>query len=292
MATVYLAPTGSDAYTYVQAQNPATPWLTPGKVNTSATTGDTVSMAAGTYTWASVTFSKSFIWVGAVLSSGLPTTILDGAAAHVSWALAAGATNTFTNILFQNVVQTSAVSVIALPTTGVNIVTFTSCCFRNIALYDNNASSTGLFGQAEATPTTTFTVSSCLIYGITKASAASYGRIAGLRNYGAILMSAIFINTVIYHSASGATALTELFASNSFNIGMTIKNCIFFSVNSLAFRYSLGLTNFLGSYSCNYNLTSIPTFTYSITSDPLFVDAANANFNLRPTSPCIDTGSL
>jgi hypothetical protein len=29
-----------------------------------------------------------------------------------------------------------------------------------------------------------------------------------------------------------------------------------------------------------------------ITTDPLFVDAANSNFNLRPTSPCIDTGVI
>ena len=46
------------------------------------------------------------------------------------------------------------------------------------------------------------------------------------------------------------------------------------------------------TYTDFYQVTSAPSGIGNITSDPLFVDAANGNFNLRPASPCIDTGTL
>ncbi len=48
------------------------------------------------------------------------------------------------------------------------------------------------------------------------------------------------------------------------------------------------------TYSCFYNLSSnIPTLgTGCTTTNPLFVDFANADFRLRPTSPCIATGTV
>jgi hypothetical protein len=45
--------------------------------------------------------------------------------------------------------------------------------------------------------------------------------------------------------------------------------------------------------NCNYGgWTDVPSGTGNITSDPLFVDVENENLNLRPSSPCIDTGTL
>jgi hypothetical protein len=69
-ATLYVATTGSDSRTYVEAQNPATPWATIGKAATLVAAGDTVNVAAGTYA-ESVTLTISGIaaspirWVGA-----------------------------------------------------------------------------------------------------------------------------------------------------------------------------------------------------------------------------------
>jgi hypothetical protein len=49
-ATYYVATTGSDAYTTVQAQNPATPWLTVQKAEDNSAAGDTIIVASGLYT--------------------------------------------------------------------------------------------------------------------------------------------------------------------------------------------------------------------------------------------------
>src|SRR5574343_1020800 len=50
MATVYVdGALGSDSNTYVQAQSALTPWLTIGKPIASATAGDSVTIADGTY---------------------------------------------------------------------------------------------------------------------------------------------------------------------------------------------------------------------------------------------------
>lgn len=52
MATVYVAPapTGDDTRTYIEAQNPSTPWATPARVEAAAVAGDTAIYADGVYT--------------------------------------------------------------------------------------------------------------------------------------------------------------------------------------------------------------------------------------------------
>ena len=47
-----------------------------------------------------------------------------------------------------------------------------------------------------------------------------------------------------------------------------------------------------GSNNCVQNITRIDNLTDTIEEDPLMIDPANANFNLAPDSPCIDTGIL
>lgn len=273
MTTVYLSPTGSDSYTYTQAQNPATPWATPGKVQTSATSGDTVSMAAGTYTFSSVTFTKSFTFIGATLSNGFPTTILDGASVSATWSFS-GQTISLTNLMFQNVVISTSTRLFFGNGTGT--LNATSCVFRTIQLNDANA-----FVLREPLAGT-FT--NCLFYGITSSGHTSTGLFA--------FPTALTLNNCTIY-LSDSTNYVKNIVHTTISGTITITNLVAFSItSSTSWRNAAGTATWQLTYSCLYNFGGSPSGTGVITSDPLFVDAANSNFNLRPTSPCIDTGIL
>ena len=76
--TYYVAPTGSDGYTTIQAQNPATPWLTISNAVAKAVANDTISITNGTYTLsASIALGKVLTLTGS--SPGAPAdTIING----------------------------------------------------------------------------------------------------------------------------------------------------------------------------------------------------------------------
>lgn len=271
MATVYLnAATGNDSNTYAQAQNPATPWLTPGKVNTSATTGDSVVMAAGTYTFASVTFStKSFTWTGStIFTNNLPTTILDGGGAAATWT---GQPQTINNILFQNTV----------PAGGGNglfnsiLPTFSNCVFRTITFGGSNCQ------LIRSYPVGGCTMNNCLIMN-TPLSTVNDQYIFGTN--GAINLT----NCIISITGSYTGIIIKAYSAMT----ATIKNTIISNSGGGTITYSNGSVTNAVTYSDLYNITSGPTDTGVITTAPLFVDEANGNFNLRPASPAIDTGSL
>ncbi len=63
-----------------------------------------------------------------------------------------------------------------------------------------------------------------------------------------------------------------------------INNCIVYSNSAPTGPNHYGTTF---GYSCT---TPMPAGTGNITNDPQFVDAANSNFHLLASSPCIDTG--
>jgi hypothetical protein len=291
MATVYLnASTGNDARTYAQAQVITTPWLTVAKCNTSATTGDTIVMAAGTYTFAPIVFAKSFTIIGAALINGMPTTILDGAAATVMWHTGpVGGTHTMSNLIFQNAVVAVNTVLIGGNDSGAgnNVsLTLNNCVIRNISV--SNVSGEGGVVGFDYMSGNTLTLNNCLIYGIAAIGAgASRGSVIFLWQTGALSITANITNLTVYCSA----ALTpyRMVQIISGTVVVTIKNSVFYSVSAMTFSSGAGIT---ATYSDFYNLTSPPAGTGNITTDPLFVDAANGNLNLRPTSPALDTGTL
>lgn len=287
MATVYLnALTGNDSNTYVQAQNPATPWLTPGKVQTSATTGDTVVMAAGTYAWETIGFTKEFTWTGASLSSGFPTTILDGAGTNVYW-LVCGTTN-FSNLKFQNVIHASQYnSIIGTDNTGsAATITFTNCRFTNIQL--RNDLTGGIVG--EFLQTAIITLTNCLFDNISRVSGGTGAALISEQSSGNLTLT--LINCVISLATGGTSQITHLFKKTT-SLSITLKNNIFNNSTGGTLTACSGTPTWTSVLNDDfYLITSAPTGTNCITSQPLFCDTSSANFNLRPTSPCIDTGVI
>ena len=170
MATVYVSSTGNDSNTYVQAQSSATPWLTIGKANTSATTGDTIVLLNGTLTWENITFTKSFTISGQTQGSA----IIDGGGGAKKWIFSTGATTMpIKDIVFQN-----AIISINNPYFDCQVATldlqFTRCTFKSINL-TSNAGASGIVGQTNGFGQIPNNISftNCLFYSITTTGANS-----------------------------------------------------------------------------------------------------------------------
>jgi len=290
LATYYIATTGNDSTGTGTVGNP---WLTIGKAHTSSASGDTVNMAAGTYTWSSSqTFSKNITYVGPTVTSGLPTAIVSASAASVLW-YASGFTATFQNVWFKSAGM-SDYGIFDFLTTASYWV-FTNCAFSDListaganrAIFNNIRSATG------ATVVCGYTLTNCLVFNCTGASGAS----ANYFSNGHGGMTYTITNCTFYSNVSAATTLhfvsTNQFDSSNGNSTMTLKNNIVWNAaTSTAWSGGNTITTYAGSSNDLLGYSSLPTLTSTISSDPLFVDVASNNYNLRPTSPCIDTGVL
>lgn len=285
MATVYLAPapTGDDTRTYVQAQNSATPWATVGKCNTDAVTGDTISIAAGTYTWATIAFTKSFTLIGAAFSNGHPVVIFDaGLLASLQWTLSGGFTLTCQNIKFINTANTSNYPFNDVGTAVADTFSFTGCEFMTSRV------STAVYASYFVTVQTgtAFTFSTCVFNNIQRGAGVVNGWI--IHPYaGAVTLN----NCVFYCTATGADELTQLIYNGSATATLTGKNNIFYRDSANVGLNGGFATTITLTYSDFFGFAN-PGGTGNITSDPLLIDGANSNFNLRPTSPCLGTGTI
>ena len=281
MATVYLSTTGSDSYTYAQAQSSSTPWLTPGKVQTSATTGDTVSVASGTYTiGAGITFTKNFTWNA--VSNG--DAIFDFA--NVNYRIEfSSATQTFNGIKFYRGKHNPSYGAIFIHVAGNTYThTFNDCIIDTMSLNSPIANLGGVFGDNNCTGVN-FVFNRCLFKEITYDTSASGTALFAFRN--ADPTSGVQMNYCTTYLSSTAKPIEKIFndAASTNKPVFSGKGNAFKSEASIA----VGATSCTMTYSGAYNITSFPANTGNLTSsDPLFIDATNTNYNLRQLSPLID----
>lgn len=293
MTTVYLSTTGSDSNTYAQAQNPATPWATIAKCNTSATSGDTISVAAGVYTWLAQTFTKNFTIVGA----GALTTIFDAGGVTANKAWSAWSTLSISGITFRNngIPATGATGIFGAGAAITSAISFSNCIFKSLYPYDAEGTySQGIFNNAGATASggavAQYTFNACLFCDFVSNGTGGYLFAAG-GTAGGGGSRAAFTNCSLYIDSTGYTKLSALCQLAQAAHTASFTNCAFKVVVSTPVSV-IGSGTHTASYSAFSGFTVVPTGTGVITSDPLFVDAPNGNFNLRPTSPCIDTGTI
>jgi hypothetical protein len=113
--------------------------------------------------------------------------------------------------------------------------------------------------------------------------------------------SIVNYNNCLFYNDSTVTPPSGSFVRTDYDTGgiVNFKNCIVyrdyvsaFVMCKSTFLAGWNFTNCL--WYCPNGVTNPPSTSTDCLEniDPLFVDAPNGNYNLRPTSPCIDAGTL
>ncbi len=286
MATYYInADTGNDTTGDGSSSNP---WLTILHAYGQASTGDEIYAQNSTnaYAWEAIVFGKNITFIGesaenvvfdatgqSLIQKGIFTYQTQGTYLLKNITFTGFTTSTnqdggihifnpstinIENCIFtgNNITAQPAGILVFRNTSENSVVNITSCLF-----YDNNGNGVNsMIGNAESTaPTVNFISSTIYLDG----PAGEEMRYL-VRGYGGTDINIVFKNSILSNE-QGTTF-------NMFN--------------------NANLGNHNETYSCFYNISDSVSGTGVITSDPLFIDAVNNNYNLSPSSPCIDAGTL
>ena len=279
MATYYIATTGNDTTGNGSSGNP---WATISKAHTSASSGDTIICKDGTYTWVSQTFTKSLT----IQAQNNGLAIFDGAAASVNWTVNTIITLSIVGIVFQNSILSVADNGFFQAGGNTSVLTISNCTFKpSLKLPASSAYANYFYANSYSFA---LTLTNCLFEDLhSTGGAAANGGLIGTQNSAVVTVT--LTNCVL--GLLTATALLQLIAAiGTGSVTLTLKNCIVYNATGSTVNWKTNSVTTTATYSDFYSITSAPTGTGVITSDPLFVDAAAGNFRLRPTSPCLNTG--
>jgi len=196
------------------------------------------------------------------------------------------------NVTMGNARTYSGVSMVSTVISGTFTGASTTCVFSNLKLnissFTSNMgsglltfNSVRLEGNNAVWPSLMFYGSS----GTLNISYSIFSNISGQIN-ASFIAPAISGVVNIQHSVFYNVAVASGYLIESYSPNLTIQNSIIHTCKS--FYCS---TTFTRSYNCIYNSVSGWTLqTGEIAVDPKFVDPANGDFRLQPTSPCIGTG--
>jgi hypothetical protein len=277
MATYYLnADTGNDT---TGSGTSGSPWKTISKAHTSATSGDTIICQSSTaaYTWSSQTFTKNLTIQG--VNSDATGVVFDALGAAFNWYIQS--ILTFYYITFKN--ATGLYDPFYINTASKS-ATFYNCKFQDLATTNNG----GFFSifLIDSVNSCSYNFYNCTF--INMESTVASPTVNSIFGYYNTSGSSLVLRNCVFHWESGVYAPGVFFDGSA---TITAKNSVYYNVSGNTARMT-GIGSSSSSYNDYYTMTSAPSGTGDITSDPLFVDAANYNYNLRPTSPCINAGTL
>jgi hypothetical protein len=282
--TYYISPTGSD--TAPGDGTLAHPWLTISKAYTSSASGDTIYMLPGTYAHYAVTVSRTFTGVGT-----FGTIIWDFGSVAGGITCANGSTISCNNIKFINAFYRNYGAIVGFPVFSAGdsgsdstpIINLTNCWFASHAggplhLFGAGGYYTGLGGTVNV-------INSLIDLGTLYNVDLAYG------NYTAAGKVNIIGCTIFAINSSFKGTYSYIFQSSEIT---TMKNTILYGPggNSINLAGSAGTVTTTNSCVFGNVTNNAGTKVNCITTDPLFIDAAGGNYNLRPTSPCIGTGII
>ena len=170
------------------------------------------------------------------------------------------------------------------------------CKWKTFGAMNGTVAGGGIFSSSLSGTHGNIDLSYCILDDIYD-SQIDQSQIFGFRISSAGKTVKIYNNTIYLPRTTASEMVDGIWrGSNSLSATLTWKNNIVYAAASTPFyvgAYTFGSPTV--SYNCHYNITSVPSGTGNITTDPLFVDAANGAFGLRNNgvdiiSPCIDTG--
>jgi len=243
------------------------PWETLAYAHGEASGGDTIVCqdSVATFSFPNLTFAKNLTIQGE--QDDASGAVFDGANAPRAWTWT-GKTCTVEKITFQNI----------------------------DGQYSADSTARGVIGAKDAGTYNNVIIENCLFDDIVARTSGGSFAILTSRNWDVNSSYTIIGSTFYFKDTDyGVVGLFRLVASP--NMSVTIKNCIISNETggTIEFDYADATPDqdFYITYSDFFNISNMPaTGTGTITSDPLLVDPVNDNFNLRPASPCIDTGIL
>lgn len=271
------------------------PWETLAYAFDQSSAGDTIICqdSTATYSFVDDTFDHNITIQGE--QDDASGAVFDGAGGqNIRWFVSAGVTLNITKITFTNVNDTTEIPS-EISAHGDNAtITATSCVFHDWVGYGSPGSQGAILCAGDTGHLTgvTITAISCLFYDIHNV-ANTYGILNTRTSINATLnMTSCTVYSNTETPVSGVVVAFSLEAGNVINL----KNNIYVDGQSASLKIiSTGGGGIAVSKNVSYNDyygTVDEGGTGSITSDPLFVDVDNNNFNLRPSSPCIDSASL
>lgn len=260
------------------------PWETLAHAITNSAANDTITCQDAT---ASYSFINQSIVDRTIEGETQGEVVFDGAGGDVGWNLAG--TITMENIIFQNItITTTAKAVLERHNTIAIVLTLENCIFKEIQVVTITGHG-GIVGTHQGgSGADSITITACLFNDIVQIDASSNGAIVAWRHSGPTTLS--FNNCVVYCKTSGTTQLETILFFTGVSMTLELKNNIISNETGGTVNFGFGVATITNN--CFYNITGVPAGTGNITLDPFFVDSQNSNFNLRPASPCVDTGVL
>lgn len=282
MANYYIATTGNDT---TGSGTLVAPWLTLAKALASSASGDTIYIAAGTYTFTNITTTAMS---GRILQGAdATTTIFDGSAADVTWSVSG--VSSINDLTFYNIKNDGPAD---MNQSGVffgylnHTTTFNRCIFNHII---GTTLSGSVFTHSWSASESNFILNNCLLYDW-----------SGVGTQDCIQTKGYNTNATSRWECYNCT-----FDLTDSVMGYFVRSTVtptWKMVNCIVYRASGGAKNMLftaGSTAiattCDFYgdiANNIPVSTGNITTDPVFVSVSDRNYNLQPTSPCIGTGTL
>jgi hypothetical protein len=286
MATYYInADTGDDTTGDGSQGNP---WLTPLKAfNEASSSGDIIfcQNSTASFEWPNIgNVNKEITFEGESVTG----VVFSAGNALKTFTYQVAVTNTFKNITFSDLLVTaSQKGGWDIRTVGVQ-VDFYNCIFKDNSI---QASRCGIIWFRNGGENSPVNFTSCLFYdNIGNGNSSLIGN--GAQDSAGGSFVNFYNNVIDFNGPTGSELGALITWYGGTGISTTYTNSIVVNNQTNTVELNSPSTN-VANYSCIYgSFSNAPTGNNNITSDPLFIDAATNNYNLSPSSPCIDAGTL